>query len=109
MRKYAETLVNAHYEASKYKHQGNHMVYFSNPEKRPTYFTTFLDDKTSKWVEVKGATRSFLYHENVICVADDQKGLFWLSHAGWFTPSTSRALGQYKAYFSSLGYQCMTD
>ena len=105
MRKYAEFLVNAHYDASK----GNHMVYCSNPNNRPAYFTTFLDDKTSKWVKVKGATRSFLYHNNVICVVDDQKGLFWLSHAGWFTPSTSQALGQYKAHFSSLGYQCMTD
>ena len=109
MRKYAEVLVNAQYDVSKYKHHGNHMVYFSNPDKRPTYYTTFLDDKTSKWVEVKGATRSFLYHNNVICVVDDRNKLFWLSHAGWFTTSTTQALGQYGTYFNSLGYQCMTD
>jgi hypothetical protein len=105
MRKYAETLVNAQYE----KKQGNHMVFFSDPEEPPTYYTTFLDDKTGKWVEVKGATRSFLYHQNVVCVVDDRHEIFWLSHAGWYTTSTSQALGQYKTYFSDLGYKCMTD
>ena len=109
MRKYAETLVN-YVGDEPFKHCGNHMVMmFPLGSTRPPYYTTFLNDKTDKWVTIDNATRAFTYHGNVICVVNDQTEQFWLSHAGWFTTSTSQALGQYKAYFKSLGYQCMTD
>lgn len=109
MRKYAEKLVNAFPSRKGYEQCGNHMVWFSNPEKPPTYYTTYLDDTTGKWVEVKGATRSFLYHGNVIAIVNDVADKYWLSHAGWFTTSTSQALSQYRAYFNSLNYKCMTE
>lgn len=108
MRKYAEKLVNALPPRKGYERCGNHMVMFSNPEKPPTYYTTYLDDKTSKWVEVRGATRSFLYHGNVIFIVNDVADKYWLSHAGYFTSSTTQAINSYKEYFNRLGYKCMT-
>ena len=104
MRKYAETLVK--YAGNKsFKHCGNHMVM-----RWPSIgYATYLDDKTDKWVTVDNATRSFTYHGNVICVVNDIADKFWLSHAGWFTSSTTQALNQYREWFGRLGYKCMTD
>ena len=106
MRKYAETLVN--YSAWRdckpfMKRCGNHAVKV-NPES-----ATFIDDKTGKEVKIDYPSRVFTYHENVICVVSDCDDEFWLSHAGWFTPSTSQALNQYRELFQKWGYKCMTD
>jgi hypothetical protein len=65
---------------------------------------TFLDDKTNKKMYIEG-TRVFKYHGNTICIVDDDKKAFVLSHCGWFTPSTNTALGGYREYFEhELGY-----
>lgn len=50
-------------------------------------------------------TRVFTYHDNPICLVDDDAARVILTHAGWFTPSTSRALNDYRRYFvNELGY-----
>ena len=107
MRKYAETLVNysSWIEFGKpfVKRCGNHAVKL-NPAS-----ATFLNDKTGKDVKVDYPNRVFTYHENVICIVSDYDKAFWLSHAGWFTPSTSQALNQYREFFKRRGYTCMTD
>lgn len=100
MRKYAEKLVNATND----KVVGNHSVYFYNH-----LHVCYRDDKTGDWKYVEGVTRDFCYHGNRICLVNDLEKEFWLSHAGWFTQSTSQALNQYRYYFESLGYKCMTD
>lgn len=110
MRKYAETLVNDLGVKKPFKHCGNHMVmHFPLGSARPPYYTTFLDDKTDRWITIENATRSFTYHGNVVCVVNDQTEQFWLSHAGWFTSSTTQAINSYREHFSRLGYKCMTD
>ena len=104
MRKYAETLVK-YAGDNPFKHCGNHTVM-----RWPSSdYATYLDDKTDKWVTIDNATRSFTYHGNVVCVVNDLADKFWLSHAGWFTSSTTQALNQYREWFSRLGYKCMTD
>ena len=105
MRKYAERLTQATHDLT----VGNHAVHFIQPRPNMYYTSTYRDDKDSSLHTVERSSREFLYHNNVICVVDDLDGKYWLSHAGWFTTSTSQALGQYKAYFSGLGYKCMTE
>lgn len=102
MRKYAEMLVNY---AGGFKRVGNHTVeLWSNLP-----YTIYLDDTTDKWKRVNRPTRIFRYHGNSICIVDDNTKQFWLSHAGWFTTSTTQALNSYRAWFNHLGYKCMTD
>lgn len=50
-------------------------------------------------------TRVFRYHENTICAVNDVNKVFFLSHAGWYTSSTNRALASYREYFISIGYK----
>lgn len=103
MRKYAEKLMNATND----KVVGNHSIYFYVPDNH--LHLCYRDDKTGDWKYVEGVTRTFHYHGNTICLVNDLERKFWLSHAGWFTPSTSQALNQYRYYFEYLGYKCMTD
>ena len=112
MRKYAEKLVTYsseylffslwRYGKSRMKRCGNHAVIL-NP-----ISTVFLDD-TGKSIEINNPSRVFTYHDNVICVVSDHDNKFWLSHAGWYTSSTSQALNQYRELFQRRGYKCMTD
>lgn len=104
MRKYAERLVN-YAGAKSSKRVGNHSVeLWLWPNS-----TTYLDDATYEGKLVKNPTRIFKYHDNRICIVNDNTKQFWLSHAGWFTSSTTQALNQYREWFSRLGYRCMTD
>ena len=113
MRKYAETLTNYsseylffsewRYGKSRMKRCGNHAVVL-NP-----LSTALLDDRTGGEVEINNPSRVFTYHDNVICVVRDSDNKFWLSHAGWWTTSTSQALNQYRELFQRRGYKCMTD
>lgn len=100
MRKYVEKLVNATNE----KVVGNHSVYFHNRQ-----HVCYRADKKGDLKYVEGITRDFYYHGNRICLVNDLEKEFWLSHAGWFTPSTSQVINQYRHYFESLGYKCMTN
>lgn len=112
MRKYVKKLVNYSSEylffsewrdgKSSMKRCGNHAV------KLDLESVTFLDD-TGKEVKVNYPSRVFTYHDNVICVVSDCDDKFWLSHAGWWTTSTSQALNQYREVFQRRGYKCMTD
>ena len=104
MRKYVKTLV---YSGAEITRCGNHAV------TREPKSARFLDDRTGKEVEIKNPSRLplrvFTYHDNVICVVSDSVNEFWLSHAGWWTSSTTQALNQYRTYFENWGYHCMTD
>ena len=104
MRKYAETLANYVGEKS-FKRVGNHTVELW----LILHYASYLDDTTYEVKRVKNATRVFRYHDNTICIVNDNTKQFWLSHAGWFTTSTTQAINSYREYFSRLGYKCMTD
>lgn len=70
------------------------------------YFTSIIyNESTHAYVNIEGTTRSFKYHGHTICVADDKEKKFYLSHAGWWTSSTKRALASYRAIFEDLGYE----
>ena len=104
MRKYVKTLVNS----ATSKRCGNHAVTLESKT------VVLLDDRTGEEVEIKNPSRLyplrvFTYHDNVICVVSDSVNEFWLSHAGWWTSSTTQALKQYRTYFENWGYHCMTD
>ena len=101
MRNYHEVLTNA----SRDKKQGNHSVWFFEPDVL-SGLKSFLDDETGKEVTPAGITRVFTYHGNTVCVVDDINKRFWLSHAGWFTRSTCDAMEGYKLLFQyRLGYE----
>ena len=104
MRKYVKTLVSS----TTNLRCGNHAVKFAPKS------TTFLDDRKGEEVEIKNPSkfyplRVFTYHGNTICIVSDSVNEFWLSHAGWWTSSTTQALNQYREYFTNWGYHCMTD
>ena len=94
MRKYTNILT----AATSNKTIGSHCVVIENGA------VSLLSDKTGTAKTVQ-STRHFLYHNNTICAVDDDNKRFWLSHAGWFTTSTTCALTGYNVYFSNLGYK----
>lgn len=94
MRKYVEVLT----AATSSKTAGNHSVIVEDGA------VDILSDETGA-VRTVQSTRRFQYHGNTVCAVDDYKWLFWLSHAGWFTSSTSCAVNGYKYYFESIGYK----
>lgn len=106
MRKYVERLVNATNDKA-VKVVGNHKVCWYIPDNHLRL--SYQDDKTGDWKYVEGATRTFHYHGNTICLVKDSERKFWLSHSGWFTSSTSCAVNGYKEYFESIGYKNMTE
>ena len=55
-------------------------------------------------VVIKGTKRDFIYFRTVICAVDDEAKTFHCDNGGWNTPSTNRAIGSYRSYFSSKGY-----
>lgn len=62
-------------------------------------------NETTRKHEEVASTRKFTYHGHTICVVDDRTKKFYLSHAGWWTSSTKRALASYRALFEDLGYE----
>jgi hypothetical protein len=68
-------------------------------------------DRTGRyiWKKAEGFNRDFQYHGNTICLVDDVKKKMILTHAGWYTRSTSRALNDYRAYFLAAGYQIVEE
>ena len=59
---------------------------------------------------MEGAERAFTYHGNIICMVDDSHRQIFLTHAGWYTPSTSRALNDYRRYFvDGRGYELVDE
>ena len=55
-------------------------------------------------VVIKGTKRDFIYFRTVICAVDDEAKTFHCDNGGWNTPSTNRAIGSYRYYFFSIGY-----
>ena len=55
-------------------------------------------------VVIKGTKRDFIYFWTVICAVDDEAKTFHCDNGGWNTPSTNRAIGSYRHYFRSIGY-----
>lgn len=100
MRKYVKVLT----EATNDKTVGNHSVQLYS---RPISYH-IKKERNGKLVIIH-ATRLFLYHGNIICYADDDDRCFWLTHAGWYTSSTTCALNGYREYFESIGYKNMTE
>lgn len=94
MRKYVEVLT----AATSSKTVGNHSVIVENGR------VNIRSDETGKARTVQ-STRHFRYHGNTICAVDDSQKRFWLSHAGWFTQSTTCAVNGYREYFVLLGYK----
>ena len=59
---------------------------------------------------MEGTERSFTYHGNTICMVDDTRRRVHLTNAGWNTPSTSRAINDYRRYFvEECGYTEVKD
>lgn len=56
-------------------------------------------------VMLKDTKRDFIYFRTVICAVDDEAKTFHIDNGGWNTPSTNRAIGSYRSYFSSKGYK----
>ena len=87
---------------------GNHSVDF--PQSEITYYTTGIKPSGKEVRErITEITREFAYHGNTICLVDDVKKKMILTHAGWYTRSTSRALNDYRAYFTAAGYQIVEE
>ena len=55
-------------------------------------------------VVIRGTQRDFIYFWTVICAVDDEAKTFHCDNGGWNTPSTNRAIGSYRSYFRSIGY-----
>lgn len=93
----------------------NHAVKYLDDVKTTCYYTGKC--KVGTWGQiinyevkhVNGYTREFHYHDNTICLVDDVNRCVILTHAGWNTPSTSRAINDYRRYFVGLGYQVVKD
>lgn len=81
---------------------GNHAVKYLDDVMTTCYYTGRGHGEVK---HVNGFTREFHYHENTICLVDDVNRLVILTHAGWNTSSTSRAINDYRRYFvDECGY-----
>lgn len=92
-----------------YEHRtiGNHAVI---PTNGIAYQRSFNDKGAVEVTPILGITRRFTYHGNTICLVDDEMQRIILTHAGWYTSSTSRALNDYKRYFvDRFGYQIIEE
>lgn len=96
---------------------GNHTVVKINKESY--YYRTGKGKQVNSWSVVinegkeecaRGFNRAFLYHGNTICLVDDEKRRVILTHAGWDTSSTTRALNDYRKYFvDERGYTLVDE
>ena len=93
----------------------NHAVKYLNDVKTACYYTgkctvgTWGQIINHEVKHVNGFTREFTYHGNTICLVDDVNHRIILTHAGWNTPSTSRAINDYRAHFTAAGYQVIEE
>ena len=86
----------------------NHAVKYLDDVKTTCYYWGQIINYEVK--HVNGFTRVFRYHESTICLVDDVNRLVILTNAGWNTPSTSRALNDYRRYFvEECGYTEVKD
>lgn len=100
MMKALEVLVRAEVN----KTVGNHTV--QKCSNRTSFVSGSDRNGYDIWREAIGFNRDFQYHGNTICLVDDVNYRIILTHAGWYTRSTSRALNDYRNYFvEGLGYQ----
>lgn len=53
------------------------------------------------WNDTTGHVTRFKYHNNVICIIEWNNRTCILTNCGWNTPSTNRALNDYKRYVST--------
>ena len=53
------------------------------------------------WNDSTGHVSRFKYHNNVICIIEWNNRTCILTNCGWNTPSTNRALNDYKRYVST--------
>ena len=81
------------------KQIGNHFM-----ERTSRKLLSLMKDHEEQYTEIY-CTRVFTYHGHIICAVDDVNQLVYLTHAGWFTSSTNRALNDYRTHFVSLGYE----
>ena len=58
---------------------------------------------------MQGTTRYFKYHDTIICMVDDVQRRVILSHGGYRTCSTSRAINDYRRFFMEAGYQIVEE
>ena len=93
----------------------NHAVRHLNDVRTTCYYTGKC--KVGTWGQitnrevkhVNGFTRAFRYHGNTICLVDDVNHRIILTHAGYNTRSTSRAINDYRAHFTAAGYQVIEE
>lgn len=113
MMKALEKLVGADRDAQ----IGNHAVQYLNDVVTTCYYTG-RGHKVGTWGNVlhkgevklvNGFTRAFRYHGNTICLVDDVNHRIILTHAGYNTRSTSRAINDYRAHFTAAGYQVIEE
>lgn len=103
--------------ATKNTHVNNHAVVAIN--KKAYYYRTGKGRGVNSWGIVInegkeecacGFNRAFLYHGNAICLVDDENRRIILTHAGWNTSSTTRALNDYRRYFvDGRGYELVEE
>ena len=96
---------------------GNHTVV--KIDKKAYYYKTGKGRVVNSWGVVinegkeecaRGFNRAFLYHGNTICIVDDENRHVILTHAGWCTSSTTRALNDYRKYFvDERGYTLVDE
>ena len=48
--------------------------------------------------------REFIYYATIICLVNDKECTFSTNNGGYATSSTTRAINDYKRYFTSIGY-----
>lgn len=53
------------------------------------------------WNDSTGHVTRFKYHNNAICIIEWNNRTCILTNCGWNTPSTNRALNDYKRYVSA--------
>ena len=87
--------------------QGATVSYYVGAHKQGSWGNIIAKAPTRR---MEGVTRCFMYHGSVICVVNDVQRLATFTNAGWNTPSTSRAINDYRRYFvEECGYTEIKD
>lgn len=58
-----------------------------------------------KVVKYPTGIREFIYYSTAICTVNDNERTFSTDNGGYGTSSTTRAINDYKRYFTSIGYK----
>lgn len=68
------------------------------------------DNHRVEYTEVNGHyTANFWYFQTIICSVDFRDETFKTNNGGWDTPSTNRAIKDYRDYYNSNGYSEVFD